>query len=263
MNRHLRNPALTRLGDTLFHSSLAVPPARPSTPASLSPSFQQFRSTLRVPCPFRPDHIWAEDKWTLLTSPALCVSWRTITKDAVKRYSCLKQVTFRSQICFLNLIIRGNQAGIKRVIHWTLEGKKKTTKNKLTSIKCFTTQHSKALYVLLHHHQETSMSSTDNTTRKINGLHLEDGMNEPLLNSCYTLTTTSGQAGDLPAPLPACTAFACYTTALRRWDERSSSTRHAPRFWGSPAGQGLTLTRRRTLRGRPSCSLRLPQRVLR
>lgn len=128
MNRHLRNPALTRLGDTLFHSSLAVPPARPSTPASLSPSFQQFRSTLRVPRPFRPDHIWAEDKWTLLTSPALCVSWRTITKDAVKRYSCLKQVTFRSQICFLNLIIRGNQAGIKRVIHWTLEGKKNNKK---------------------------------------------------------------------------------------------------------------------------------------
>lgn len=49
----------------------------------------------------------------------------------------------------------------------------------------FTTQHSKALYVLLHHHQETSMSSTDNTTRKINGLRLEDGMNKPLLTQLH------------------------------------------------------------------------------
>ena len=162
---------------------------------------------------------------------------------------------------FLNLIIRGNQAGIKRVIHWTLRGEKKKTKNKLTSIKCFTTQHSKALYVLLHHHQETSMSSTDNTTRKINGLHSEDGMNEPLLTLLHPEYSKLA-GGDPRAALPVCNTFACYTIALHRWDERNSLTPDAPRFGPSPSGQGLTLTQRQTLRGRSSCSLRVPQRAL-
>ena len=60
---------------------------------------------------------------------------------------------------FLNCIKEEIKLALTRVTHWTLREKQK---NKLTSIKGCTTQHSKALYVLLHHHQETSMSSTDN-----------------------------------------------------------------------------------------------------
>lgn len=48
-------------------------------------------------------------------------------------------------------------------------------------------------------------------------------MNEPLLTLLHSEYNKLA-GGDLRAPFPICNAFACYTIALRRWDEGKSST---------------------------------------
>lgn len=75
------------------------------------------------------------------------------------------------------------------------EGGKNKSKNKLTSIKCCTTQHSKALSALLHHHQETSMSSTDNATRKINGLTFGGWIEQTIPDSATPGIRQTGTCG--------------------------------------------------------------------
>lgn len=135
---------------------------------------------------------------------------------------------------FLNCIKEEIKLALTRVTHWTLREKQK---NKLTSIKGCTTQHSKALYVLLHHHQETSMSSTDNTTRKINGLHLEDGKNELLLT---LLHPESNRLAGRAAATPWYHVLLSHYCSARPM----SVTPKLPRAFGqTPGGQTLGATR--------------------
>lgn len=141
---------------------------------------------------------------------------------------------------FLNCIKEEIKLALTRVTHWTLREKQK---NKLTSIKGCTTQHSKALYVLLHHHQETSMSSTDNTTRKINGLHLEDGMNELLLTLLHP--ESNRLAGrELQPRFPLGNTFSCHTIALHSpWVWLQDQRWFWPSTWRPPELQPLGATR--------------------
>lgn len=72
------------------------------------------------------------------------------------------------------------------------------------------------------------MSSTDNTTRKINGLHLEDGMNEVLLTATPCIQQTSRRR-------PAATIPRLHHVRLlhHRPAQLTSATRPSPTGWHS------------------------------
>lgn len=140
-----------------------------------------------------------------------------MTGDGVKLYSSLKQATFRSLFFFfLNLIIRGNQAGIKRVIHWTLREKQK--KNKKTNLLQLnaslhnTPKHSTFSYITIKKLQ-CPVQTTLQGKLMVYIWRMEWTKCSLLLHPAYNKPA----GGDLRPQFPVCTTFACYTIALHNW----------------------------------------------
>lgn len=243
-------------------SSTTFTPTQPPTAPCLSFSFQQqsassdlLESPSRLPS---TAHLAVRINWLSWgVWPSTFPRWQL--EDGVKLYSSLKQATFRSLFFFLNLIIRGNQAGIKRVIHWTLREKQKQ-KNKKTNLLQLnaslhnTPKHSTFSYITIKKLQ-CPVQTTLQGKLMVYIWRMEWTKCSLLLHPEYN--KPAGR--DLRPQFPVCTTFTCYTIARHNWWVQLADPRR-PVLLAKPfRSRADRLTQRQTLWGHSSCSLQVPR----